>query len=138
MHCSLRLLSEKRTKHRNSHHCLPRWWHSVASLIHAIIKISEWIEKVFDFSDVEEFTIEVNPDDVTPECIQQSKSLGINRVSMGVQSFSDEDLRFINRRHTAKQATDAIHIIKEAGIDNISIDLIYGIPGQNFEIWKIM
>lgn len=99
-------------------------------------KLVNGLKKVFDFSDVEEFTIEVNPDDVTADYIQQAKSLGINRVSMGVQSFSDEDLRFINRRHTAKQATDAIHIIKEAGINNISIDLIYGIPGQNIEIWK--
>lgn len=99
-------------------------------------KIVNGLKKVFDFSEVEEFTIEVNPDDVTAYYIQQAKSLGINRVSMGVQSFSDEDLRFINRRHTAKQATDAIHIIKEAGIDNISIDLIYGIPGQNIEVWK--
>lgn len=99
-------------------------------------KIVNGLKKVFDFSEVEEFTIEVNPDDVTAYYIQQAKSLGINRVSMGVQSFSDEDLRFINRRHTAKQATDAIHIIKKAGIDNISIDLIYGIPGQNIEIWK--
>lgn len=99
-------------------------------------KLVNGLKKVFDFSDVEEFTIEVNPDDVTADYIQQAKSHGINRVSMGVQSFSDEDLRFINRRHTAKQATDAIHIIKEAGIDNISIDLIYGIPGQNFEIWQ--
>lgn len=99
-------------------------------------KLVNGLKKVFDFSAIEEFTIEVNPDDVTADYIQQAKSLGINRVSMGVQSFSDEDLRFINRRHTAKQATDAIHIIKEAGIDNISIDLIYGIPGQNIEIWK--
>lgn len=99
-------------------------------------KLVNGLKKVFDFSDVEEFTIEVNPDDVTADYIQQAKSLGINRVSMGVQSFSDEDLRFINRRHTAKQATDAIHIIKEAGINNISIDLIYGIPGQNIKIWK--
>ncbi len=99
-------------------------------------KILNGLKKVFDFSEVEEFTIEVNPDDVTAYYIQQAKSLGINRVSMGVQSFSDEDLRFMNRRHTAKQATDAIHIIKKAGIDNISIDLIYGIPGQNFEIWQ--
>lgn len=99
-------------------------------------KLVNGLKKVFDFSDVEEFTIEVNPDDVTADYIQQAKSLGINRVSMGVQSFSDEDLRFINRRHTAKQATYAIHIIKKAGIDNISIDLIYGIPGQNIEIWK--
>ena len=99
-------------------------------------KIVNGLKKVFDFSEVKEFTIEVNPDDVTAYYIQQAKSLGINRVSMGVQSFSDEDLRFINRRHTAKQATDAIHIIKKAGIDNISIDLIYGIPGQNIEIWK--
>lgn len=99
-------------------------------------KIVNGLKKVFDFSEVEEFTIEVNPDDVTAYYIQQAKSLGINRVSMGVQSFNDVDLRFINRRHTAKQATDAIHIIKKAGIDNISIDLIYGIPGQNIEIWK--
>lgn len=99
-------------------------------------KIVNGLKKVFDFSEVEEFTIEVNPDDVTAYYIQQAKSLGINRVSMGVQSFNDEDLRFINRRHTAKQATDSIHIIKKAGIDNISIDLIYGIPGQNIEIWK--
>lgn len=99
-------------------------------------KIVNGLKKVFDFSAIEEFTIEVNPDDVTADYIQQAKSLGINRVSMGVQSFSDEDLRFMNRRHTAKQATDAIHIIKEAGINNISIDLIYGIPGQNIEIWK--
>lgn len=99
-------------------------------------KIVNGLKKVFDFSEVEEFTIEVNPDDVTAYYIQQAKLLGINRVSMGVQSFIDEDLRFINRRHTAKQATNAIHIIKEAGIDNISIDLIYGIPGQNIEIWK--
>lgn len=99
-------------------------------------KLVNGLKKVFDFSAVEEFTIEVNPDDVTVEYIQHAKSLGINRVSMGVQSFCDEDLRFINRRHTAKQATDAIQIIKEAGINNISIDLIYGIPGQNIEIWK--
>lgn len=99
-------------------------------------KLMNGLKKVFDFSDVEEFTIEVNPDDVTADYIHQAKSHGINRVSMGVQSFSDEDLRFINRRHTAMQATDAIHIIKKAGIDNISIDLIYGIPGQNIEIWK--
>ena len=99
-------------------------------------KLVNGLKKVFDFSDLEEFTIEVNPDDVTAYYIQQAKSLGINRVSMGVQSFNDEDLRFMNRRHTAKQATDAIHIIKEAGINNISIDLIYGIPGQNIEIWK--
>lgn len=99
-------------------------------------KLVNGLKKVFDFSEVEEFTIEVNPDDVTADYIQQAKSLGINRVSMGVQSFSDEDLRFINRRHTAKQATDAIHIINKAGIDNISIDLIYGIPGQNIEMWK--
>lgn len=99
-------------------------------------KLVNGLKKVFDFSAVEEFTLEVNPDDVTVDYVQQAKLLGINRVSMGVQSFSDVDLRFINRRHTAEQATDAIHIIKEAGIDNISIDLIYGIPGQNIEIWK--
>ena len=58
-------------------------------------KLVNGLKKVFDFSDLEEFTIEVNPDDVTAYYIQQAKSLGINRVSMGVQSFSDEDLRLL-------------------------------------------
>ncbi len=94
------------------------------------------LSKVLDLSQVEEFTIEVNPDDVTRNYIEQLRQLGVNRVSMGVQSFNDNELQAINRRHTAQQAIDAVHAIKEAGINNVSIDLIYGLPGQTLNSWK--
>mgnify|MGYP002520977677 CR=1 FL=1 len=94
------------------------------------------IKALYDFSHVEEFTIEMNPDDVDDNIIETVKELGVNRVSMGVQSFRDEDLQFIKRRHTAKQAIEAVRAIQRQGVHNISIDLIYGIPGQNIDIWK--
>lgn len=100
-----------------------------------LTKLIIGLRSVFDFSKVQEFTIEVNPDDVTSDYIKQAVSLGINRVSMGVQSFINRDLQFINRRHSAEEATEAIHTIYSSGINNISIDLIYGIPGQTFEDW---
>ncbi|MGM9869737.1 MAG: radical SAM family heme chaperone HemW [Sodaliphilus sp.] len=99
-------------------------------------KLVTGLRTTFYLSAVEEFTIEVNPDDVNVDYILFLKSLGVNRVSMGVQSFIDRDLKFINRRHNAAQAIDAVEAINEGGIDNISIDLIYGIPGQSREDWK--
>lgn len=80
-----------------------------------------------------EVTVEVNPDDVTPSLAQSLRACGVNRVSMGVQSFVDAELRAINRRHTAQQAREAISVLREAGITNLSIDLIYGLPGQTLE-----
>lgn len=77
-----------------------------------------------------EITVEVNPDDVTPALVEQLRMAGVNRVSMGVQSFSDEELCAIHRRHSAEQACQAVMCLHEGGIDNISIDLIYGLPGQ--------
>lgn len=94
------------------------------------------LSKVLSFSQVEEFTIEVNPDDVTRDYIERLRQLGVNRVSMGVQSFNDDELQAINRRHTAQQAIDAVHDIMDAGINNVSIDLIYGLPGQTLNSWK--
>jgi oxygen-independent coproporphyrinogen-3 oxidase len=90
---------------------------------------------VLDLSGLEEFTIEANPDDVTPEWCAALPPLGVNRVSMGVQSFEDSILRFIGRRHTARQAVEAVGNLRAAGIDNISIDLIYGLPGQTIASW---
>lgn len=84
---------------------------------------------------LEEFTVEVNPDDVTLEYLQWMKSLGVNRVSMGVQSFVDRELQLIRRRHDARAAQQAVRCIRDAGINNISIDLIYGIPGQTVDSW---
>lgn len=84
---------------------------------------------------VEEFTIEANPDDVTADWCAAVAALGVNRVSMGVQSFEDDILRLIGRRHTAKQAMEAVSRLRESGINNISIDLIYGLPGQTPASW---
>ena len=91
---------------------------------------------IFNLENVEEFTIEVNPDDVSPKYITAWRQLGINRVSMGVQSFNDNELRAINRRHTAQQTIDAVKTIQDSGIGNVSIDLIYGLPGQSLDSWQ--
>lgn len=85
---------------------------------------------------VKEFTLEVNPDDVNDEYIRGVVDLGVNRLSMGIQSFFDSHLRQMNRRHNAQQAHDAINIAKQNGIDNMSIDLIYGLPYMQFDEWK--
>lgn len=84
----------------------------------------------------EEVTIEANPEDVTAERVQYWRSLGINRISMGVQSFDDAELKVIGRRHTAIEAISAIENIRKGGIENFSIDLIYGLPGQTLESWQ--
>lgn len=80
-----------------------------------------------------EITFECNPDDVTVTTASYLANLGVNRVSMGVQSFDDNMLMRINRRHDAAQAFDAIRAVHTAGIHNVSIDLIYGLPGQTID-----
>lgn len=95
----------------------------------------EGLKQRLDFNKVQEFTIEVNPDDVTQEFANRIVALGINRVSMGVQSFVDSELKLINRRHDAKGAVQAVETLKAAGISNISIDLIYGLPTQTLDSW---
>ena len=82
-----------------------------------------------------EVTVEVNPDDVTLDFVDGLKRAGVNRVSMGVQSFCDEELEFLRRRHNAAQAKAAVATLRDGGIANLSIDLIYGIPGQSVESW---
>ena len=98
-------------------------------------RLVDGLHEVFDLSGLEEFTVEANPDDVTPEWSAALRPLGVNRVSMGVQSFEDGILRLIGRRHTASQAVDAVAHLREAGINNVSIDLIYGLPGQTLLSW---
>lgn len=80
-----------------------------------------------------EITLEANPDDVSPAWAQALAKLPVNRVSLGVQTFRDDLLRLIGRRHTARQAVEAVHTLHEAGIRNLSIDLMYGLPGQTLE-----
>lgn len=85
---------------------------------------------------VEEFTIEANPDDVTASIVAAWRRAGVGRVSMGIQSFDDEQLRAVGRRHTAQQAIEAVDVLRNGGIDNISLDLIYGLPGQTLRSWQ--
>lgn len=84
----------------------------------------------------EEITMEVNPDDVTTDLAETISSLHINRVSMGAQTFDDSRLKFLNRRHKSYQVEQAIDILHEHGVRNISIDLMFGFPGQTCDSWK--
>jgi oxygen-independent coproporphyrinogen-3 oxidase len=82
-----------------------------------------------------EITLEANPDDITEEKLREWKEAGINRLSIGIQSFFEEDLQWMNRAHNAKQAVDSLQSAKEQ-FDNITIDLIYGTPRLTNEKWK--
>lgn len=94
------------------------------------------ITDALPLSDVEEFTIEVNPEDVDRDNALAWRRSGINRVSMGVQSLNDSELKAVGRRHTASDALRAVETLKQAGFDNISLDLIYGLPGQDIASWE--
>jgi oxygen-independent coproporphyrinogen-3 oxidase len=89
----------------------------------------------FSISPDAEFTVEVNPDDVTSGRLQVLRDLGVNRISLGVQSFDDRDLRFLRRRHTAGQAAKALDEFKSAGFAKVGVDLMYGLPGQTESSW---
>ena len=93
-------------------------------------RIIRKLEENYSFVPGMERTIELNPEDLVPEKLQGIKDLGFNRLSIGVQSFSDEQLKRINRTHSARQAMDGITFAAGMGFDNISMDLIIGLPGQ--------
>ncbi len=86
-------------------------------------------------SDVKEFTIEVNPDDVNEHMLEVWKKGGVNRLSMGIQTFDDDALRAIGRRHTSHDAREAYKLARNA-FSNVSIDLMFGLPGQTIETWR--
>lgn len=94
------------------------------------------IEKTFDISACSEITLEVNPDDITPAYIKELRKTPVTRISMGVQSLDDGILKFLRRRHDAAEAEKAYTMLRQAGYNNISIDLIYSIPGQSMETWS--
>lgn len=83
-----------------------------------------------------EITIEANPDDLTYEYVDMLHTLPFNRISIGIQSFDDQELKFLSRRHDAKGAIDAVKYCQEKGFRNISIDLMYGLPKQTLAIWQ--
>lgn len=82
-----------------------------------------------------EITLESNPDDLTTETLQMLRKVGVNRLSIGIQSFREEDLALMNRAHNSSQALQCVRDAKEAGFDNITIDLIYGLPNLTIDAW---
>lgn len=97
--------------------------------------IMDEVKKVFQFLPDAEFTYEVNPDDMNEMTVPFWKQQGFNRLSIGIQSFRDEDLVWMNRSHDASQAIAGVELARQAGFDNFSIDLIYGIPGLSDDAW---
>nr|WP_302828875.1 radical SAM family heme chaperone HemW [uncultured Bacteroides sp.] len=94
------------------------------------------IGEVYGLEDTKEITLEANPDDLTEEYVAMLRHLPFNRISMGIQTFDDTTLKLLNRRHNAAQAIEAVGRCRRAGFENISIDLIYGLPGETDERWE--
>ena len=99
-------------------------------------KLADRAVELLDCSGVEEFTVEANPDDMTGEWLEALAGTGVNRLSVGVQSFDDDELRLMNRRHTGVQAVEAIRRAQAAGFTNLTIDLIFGVPGFGGEVLR--
>ncbi|SFE52751.1 radical SAM family heme chaperone HemW [Sunxiuqinia elliptica] len=104
--------------------------------IEEISSILHHLSNCFSVADDVEITLEANPDDLTPEFLEGVKNTPVNRLSIGTQSFHDADLKSMNRRHNSQQALASIQAARDAGIQNISIDLIYGLPNQTLADWK--
>lgn len=99
-------------------------------------RILSKLYQLFNINTTAEITLEANPEDLTPDNLASLRSVGINRLSVGIQSFVDEHLLYFGRRHSAKEAIEAIKNARSAGFLNISADLIYGFPGLTAEQWK--
>ena len=96
------------------------------------------LEEVGHGGPYQEFTMEVNPDDIVEKglpYVESLKMLGVNRISIGIQSLDDDLLHWMNRRHDAAKAKEAFRIVREAGIGNISVDLIFGLSNLSDEVW---
>lgn len=101
-----------------------------------LTKLFQYINNVYDVDRNAEITMECNPDDITPEFTNMLSRLPINRVSMGAQTFADSRLRLLHRRHNSDEVKHAVKLLREAGIKNISIDLMFGFPDESLSQWK--
>tara|TARA_B110000116_G_scaffold101010_1_gene87831 strand:+ start:1899 stop:3023 length:1125 start_codon:yes stop_codon:yes gene_type:complete len=101
-----------------------------------IKSILDSISNIYKIKENAEITLECNPDDLTKNKLIAVKEVGINRLSIGVQSFVDADLKFMNRSHNATQSKSCIQMAQQVGFNNITIDLIYGLPNQSLSDWK--
>lgn len=94
------------------------------------------LQKNFNLSESLEVTIEANPDDLNYVWLKELQSIGYNRISIGIQSFADSDLLYLGRRHNSMQAIETVEQAHKSGFENISIDLIYGLPSSSNRIWE--
>ena len=101
-----------------------------------LTSLIEYLFKTFCFAPDAEITIEANPNDITREKLSVLRTLGVNRVSLGVQSFDEQDVAFLRRRHTVEESVAALALIRASGFTSTGIDLIYGIPGQTMAAWR--
>ncbi|MCB0666798.1 MAG: radical SAM family heme chaperone HemW [Saprospiraceae bacterium] len=101
-----------------------------------LLKILNTIDQYFEVSEQAEITLEANPDDLTTEKLAALRDSPVNRLSIGIQSFRDQDLQLMNRVHSARQAHLCIESARKANFENLTIDLIYGIPDLSEQAWK--
>ncbi|GHA65386.1 coproporphyrinogen III oxidase [Pontibacter akesuensis] len=94
------------------------------------------IRRIYKVSEEVEITLEANPDDLSPGKLQELRAAGVNRLSIGLQSFHEPHLRLMNRAHTATESINSVKDAQAAGFDNITVDLIYGIPAPDHAIWQ--
>lgn len=104
--------------------------------IDALSEIFGALYNTYAVSSQSEITLEANPDDLTPAYIARLRHVPINRLSIGIQTLNDDLLHFLHRRHTASQAVEAVRICQKEGLNNLSVDLIFGIPGQTLQSFK--
>ena len=100
------------------------------------LQIFETVTANYNLSNEMEITIEANPDDLSHKYVDMLRELPFNRISIGIQSFDDQELKFLSRRHDSNGAIEAVRYCQEKGFNNISIDLMYGLPNQTLTIWK--
>lgn len=103
-----------------------------------VLRLIETFRRVFPFADNPEITLEANPGTVSFDDLLATRHGGVNRLSLGVQSLWDDELRLLGRIHSAKEAIDAIHLARQAGFDNLNLDLIFGLPQQTLAHWREM
>ncbi len=99
-------------------------------------KIIDQIKQFTDLNHLQEFTVEVNPGNISDELLRTFHNHGVNRISMGVQSFIEKELQILGRSHTISDVYKSIELVRKAGINSLSLDLIFGIPGQTIDNWK--
>lgn len=101
-----------------------------------LVSVLDTIRSIHRIAEYAEITLEANPDDLTPARLKELRTAGINRLSIGIQTFSNAQLKFLNRVHDEASAIKSFYDAREAGFDNISIDLMYALPGETTEVWR--